>query len=423
MSLIDVLLIAPLGESAIAALGVASALMAFFTGIQFALASGSQLVIARYCGAGNLIGAAKAVLAGGLINGLVSMLMLVGLLLGLPSLLAAIIHNAAVEALAQTYMTVMMWVLIPSSLSQVMMAYYNGFGKTRIPLQGFLLEIPINIGVSIVLIYGYLGFDSLGLVGAAIGSLVAVTLRLLYLSWRLSRDPIATRLRPITQLSRSTISLHFKEIAPIAANFITLRSGVLVYQVLFAQLDVYAYAAITLVLPWVQMGANVVAAWSHATAINVSQFLGHNDTRSIPGFITQAIRISLVLAVCLSLAFLCLSLALPGLYPDMHAQTLQALVIIAPIYILLPLVRTYNGLCGTTLRALGQSFGVLRVHFVTQWLVGIPLLAFLVFQSAPLLLVFGVMLLEESLKVVFFRRNIQRTLHTIDQPGVTALSK
>ena len=50
MVMVDVWLVAPLEEAAIAALGIATTITAFLIGIQFALASGTQLILARLVG-------------------------------------------------------------------------------------------------------------------------------------------------------------------------------------------------------------------------------------------------------------------------------------------------------------------------------------------------------------------------------------
>ncbi len=406
MSLIDVLLVAPLGEIPIAALGISTAIIVFITGIQYALASGTQLLIARYFGAEDARKVSTALLAGWLINGFFSVLVFVGLYFSMHWVLGFVVREETVIVEAVRYLNIVLLMLVPSSISQVMIAFYNGCRKTRIPLYGYFLEIPINVGLSVVLIYGYFGLPELGLAGAAIGSFSAIVIRMLYLGWCLSRETFLPLFKELRSLSVGVIRAHFKEVSPIAANYLILSTGVLLHQLLYAQLDINSYAAITLVMPWMQMGTQFVTAWSHATAINVSQFLGKKEEWRIPEFITHAIKIVLVLAVFLSFGFTILSLLLPHLYPQINEQTRLALATIAPVYILLPLARTYNGLCGNTLRALGESFKVLKIHFVTQWVIGIPVLAFLVFFGAPLMLVFGVIFLEECLKVYYFRERI-----------------
>jgi putative MATE family efflux protein len=410
MVVVDLMLVAPLGEIPIAALGIATAIIAFLIGTQYALANGTQMLIARAVGAGesNLIAATLAI--GWIINVGFSSITFLALFFGAEVILSTFVEQARVALEAQRYLNVSVFMLLVSSVTQVMIVYFNGSGKTKIPMYGFMLEIPFNVVVSLVLIHGLFGMPELGLQGAAIGTFVAVCVRLLYLGHRISRDRNVSIATGFKKASRSQLKKDFLEIYPIAANFVTLTGGVLVYQLLFAQLNIYAYAAITLVMPWMKMGAQFINSWSHATAINVSQFLGKKDLSSIPEFVVQAVRITNVIALIICGIFVIFSLILPLLYPAMEAQTLKALSIIAPIYILTPLVRTYNTICGHTLRALGESMRVLQLHVITQWVICLPLLALFIILKLPLIIVFGVTLLEECLKTLSFRRKLHRKL-------------
>ncbi|AEF55056.1 MATE family efflux transporter [Marinomonas posidonica] len=410
MVLVDLMLIANLGEVSVAALGLASAILAFFVGTQYALANGTQLILARAVGANDPRAMASSLVIGWLINGGLTLITSVVLLFSLDGLLNWLVDDPLVAEQACRYLQVSACMLLVSSLAQVMIAFFNGSGQTRVPLYGYLIEIPVNILISLVLIYGYLGFPELGLRGAAIGSLVAVSIRFGYLVWQLRRQGNLPIMASRKALNVSVVVAHFHEISPIAANFITLASGVMLHQMLFAQLDVYSFAAITLVMPWMQMGAQFVTSWALATSINISQFRGRHQTHLIADFVEQAVRIILLLGVALCLVFVAFGELLPIIYPRLDEQTQQALAVIAPIYILIPLVRTYNGLCGHSLRALGQSVKVLQIHFVTQWIIGIPYLALVVYFQGPLWAVFGSILLEECLKVHSFRKHLKREL-------------
>lgn len=410
MVLVDLMLIANLGEVSVAALGLASAILAFFVGTQYALANGTQLILARAVGANDPSAMASSLVIGWLINGGLTLITSVVLLFSLDGLLNWLVDDPLVAEQACRYLQVSACMLLVSSLAQVMIAFFNGSGQTRVPLYGYLIEIPVNILISLVLIYGYLGFPELGLRGAAIGSLVAVSIRFGYLVWQLRRQGNLPIMASRKALNVSVVVAHFREISPIAANFITLASGVMLHQMLFAQLDVYSFAAITLVMPWMQMGAQFVTSWALATSINISQFRGRHQTHLIADFVGQAVRIILLLGVALCLVFVAFGELLPIIYPRLDEQTQQALAVIAPIYILIPLVRTYNGLCGHSLRALGQSVKVLQIHFVTQWIIGIPYLALVVYFQGPLWAVFGSILLEECLKVHSFRKHLKREL-------------
>ncbi|MCW1888946.1 hypothetical protein OK016_00870 [Vibrio chagasii] len=59
---------------------------------------------------------------------------------------------------------------------------FNGLGRTKVPFKGYLIELPINAVLSYVLIHGFSNFEGIGVQGAAaLGSIIAITIRLLYL--------------------------------------------------------------------------------------------------------------------------------------------------------------------------------------------------------------------------------------------------
>ena len=410
MVLVDLTLIAPLGEISVAALGIASAILALLIGTQYALANGTQLLLARAAGAAEPNRIASTLIEGWLLNFAFTLFTSAALYVGGKTLVAVVVDNPEIAVEANQYLRVSAITLLISSISQVMIAYYNGNGQTRVPLYGYFYEIPVNAALSLILIYGHFGLPALGLQGAAYGSLAAMLIRMSYLALQLTKQPTLPIRHALKTLRSHKLQHHLQEIFPIATNFVTLAIGVMIHQMLFAQLDVYSYAAITLVMPWMQLGAQFVSSWSLATSINVSQLLGKQETKTIPEFVTHAVRIVVVVGVILSLVFLAFSQLLPMLYPSLDLQTQQALAAIAPIYIAIPLVRTFNGLCGHTLRALGHSMVVLQIHFVTQWIIGIPFLLIAVYLNAPLWIVFGTLFFEECLKVFYFRKNLVQNL-------------
>lgn len=104
------------------------------------------------------------------------------------------------------------------------------------------------------------------------------------------------------------------------------------------------------------------------------------------------------------------SLVLPHIYNKLSPETIVALAIIAPAYILLPVFRVNNMFCGNMIRAMGESYLIVRINIVTQWLIALPICMLLVYFDAPLVLVFGVILLDEILKFLPFRKALMSKL-------------
>ncbi|MCV2403192.1 MATE family efflux transporter [Marinomonas sp. C2222] len=410
VAIIDLLLIASLGELPIAAFGIAAAIVTFILGIQFAISNGTQLVLSRAAGAGDKEKIATEMVSAWLINLSFSCLSVVALFFSAEFIVSLITDNPEVIKQATQYILISLVLLVLASASVVMVSYFNANKKTRIPLYGFMIEIPLNVVFSVILINGYLGAPALGLAGAALGSVMAIALRFSYLAIRFYMENKQGLVGSLNLPKRQDIKNHLNEVVPVVANFIVLLTGLLIFQILFAQLSVPAYAAITLILPWIKIGSMFANTWAQASTILVSQYVGKKEFASIPDFVYQSLWVTRLIAVFIALGFFALSLSFSFLYPNLSEETLMALSIIAPIYIILPLVRTNNMFCGNMIRAMGDSYLIVRINIITQWLIALPLCALLIYWDAPLYVVFGVILFDEILKCYPFRKTLQKRL-------------
>ncbi|PMG79428.1 multidrug transporter MatE [Shewanella sp. 10N.286.51.B7] len=405
MLMIDTLLVSPLGEIPLAAMGIATTIVAFIMGIQMALANGSQLVMSRAVGSKNALALTKSCWSGMSINFSVALLFWSVLLLFEESIVALITQDVALQAEVLRYLSVAKYVVLFNAVTQVCIALFNSLGKTKIAFKGYLIELPINAVLSYAFIYGTAFTPELGVVGAAVGSLVAIFVRFIYLALCVSTlDNISLKLALNIHEALINARKHFMEIFPVAANVTMLSIGVSVYQLLYSQLSINAYVAITLVLPWMRAGGQFITAWAHSSAISISQAIGSKKLHDLE----DNVNISINLAVAISLMtmgfFFILSFWIADIYPDMADETYQALAIIAPIYIILPLVRGYNTVHGHVLRAMGHTTAVFKINFTGQWLISIPLCALLIlYFDASIFWAFAIQPFEEIIKAFPFR--------------------
>lgn len=405
MLMIDTLLVAPLGEIPVAAMGIASAILMFALGIELAIGNGIQLLVGRAHGSKNQADLAVVFWVGLLINGITAMSFFC-LLIGFGAdIVGALINDAAIAKQVLTYLSVSKYVILFNAFTQVCTAFYNGRGNTKVTLKGYVLEIPINAVLSYSLIYGVGALNGLGLVGAAWGSLFAVLVRTIYFAFVLRFDENVQLDYPQKRKLHRELPSQLVEIFPISANFFVLFIGASTYQLLYAQLALASFVAITLIFPWLRIGTQLVSAWAQASAINISQALGTKQTGHLKGFVAACTRAALLLSLLVALMFLLLSQFIHLVYPNIEPETYTDLAIIAPLYILLPIVRGYNSVSGNILRALGESHRVLKLHLITQWVISLRLCALLIlYFDVSVFWAFVIMPLEELLKTVPFYR-------------------
>jgi putative MATE family efflux protein len=417
--IVDTLLVAPLGERPLAAMGVATTIVAFVLGIQFALSGGTQLIVGRAKGSQDTRALTAAFAAGLLINASVAAICWFGLRMFGPKLIALLIDDTALIDLASSYLSVGQNLILITAFTQLCSSFFNGCGKTKIPLKGYFIEMPFNIVISYLLIYGLWDYPGLGVVGAAWGTLIAGTIRMSYLFYSLKRsESIDAKAWPRDNFLRICYR-HFEEILPIAANFLILTVGMTVYQLLYAKLDLYSYVAITIIYPWTRIGSQITIGWAQASAISISQAIGQKQSQHLRAFVVTSLKLAMLVACIVAALFYLLSQLITIIYPNIATESHSALAAIAPVYILLPLIRTYNTVAGHTMRSMGQSLKVLRIHFVVQWLIAIPVCALMVLHfKLSVFWVFGVVLLEEALKVIPFYLLMKNTLRHSKGPKI-----
>jgi len=296
-------------------------------------------------------------------------------------------------------------VTIGVALSQNITVYFNATGNSRIPFYANIIEIPVNVLVSLVFIYGFLGMPELGLTGAAVGSIVAVSCRTLFLLSFFSKQQQkqSTTHQSTARLSQADVIHHLRYATPIAGTFISAVTVGSICMMIYAKLGVYQFAALTLIAPWVKVCAQLATAWAQASSIIVGQLLGNRAWELVDGFIKRSWRVSFQISGIIALAYVSIFYLFKLLYPELQQETVDTLWQFVPILFVLAFIRTSNTFCGNILRAGGDAKHVFKIHAYTQWFVILPLSAlFVLYWELSAVWVFALVLLEESIKGIPF---------------------
>ena len=402
---IDTILVGGLGEEARAAMGIAVSIAGVIMGVLFALANGTQILIAQAFGASSERALKSSFWSGLIIGAVVAVLGIAIIIFLHDTIVGKLAKTEQIAYMASSYLLIFTIVIAGIALCQNISVFFYATGKPKLPFFSKLLELPLNAAVSYVLIYGVVGMPELGLAGAAIGSAAAVLLRALFLVACLIY--FKYRFLLADGWSRSsipaTVSQHLQNALPIAATFISMNLSFTVCTMAYTQLEIYEFAALSILFIWVRASGMLVTSWAQATGILVGHLLGQNRMDQLDGFVGKAWRVALALGVLIAVLYSATPFLFNVVYPNLQDQTRAVIWALLPILIILPLVRTSNTVCGNILRAGGQAGYAFKVHVMAQWLFTVPatLLAVLVFEL-PVAWVFSIVLFEEILKALPF---------------------
>ena len=390
-------------------MGLATGIVGLLLGTLLAFSNATQLIAAQAEGAGSARALSNAWRAGLAVNAAIAALGIALIGLGGRSLLDRLAPTEAVAAAAFGYLGGFLPALAGIALCQHVTVMLYATGRSRLPFHVNLAELPVNAAASAALIHGLGPVPALGLTGAAVGTSIAVGLRaaLLLTARRRLRLAYPVDGASASAATRAALPGHVRHALPIAGTFVSATVSTQVCVLAYARLGVAQFAALTLILPWVRAGSQLVSAWAQATGILVGQLLGRGAEGLLDAFVSRAWRAAMGIATAVMAAYLALSLSFGHLYPNLDAGTVAALASLAPLLLALPWMRTSNTVCGHVLRAGGQAGWSLKVHAGTQWLFTVPVtLLFVLVLELSVAWVFAVVVADEFVKAIPFHRGM-----------------
>lgn len=407
---IDAYLVSSLGEIALAAMGLAAAIASLVLGAIHAFSGALQIRAAQAAGSDDLV-FRRSVLVSGLTLALTIGAVGLGLIwtFGIDAL-NNLAPTQAVADLAWTYLSIFSFVILGEAVGQTISSHFNGNGQTRLPLYGFCLSVPINVVISVILINGYFSAPAMGVAGAAVGSAIAIGVQATFLAtglWLTDRNFLSVSgWRNGT--FPATLRRHVVFALPIAATFFSAALANTVSQLLYARMSINAFAAMTLIAPWIMVVGTISMQWTQATGILIAQLLGrHAEEAQLDRFLGKAWRGAFVTAAigAVFFAFVCTSSQI--IYDDLTAETHAVLYSFLPILVVLPFIKATNAICGNTLRASGDTVHVMKIFLLSQWGFRIPATsaAVLYFGLSPAWIL-TMLMVEELLKLPMFHRRL-----------------
>ncbi|MBT8209315.1 MAG: MATE family efflux transporter [Eudoraea sp.] len=182
----DNVMVGQLGTAELAAvsLGNSFVFVAMSLGIGFSTAI--TPLVAEADGSGDKV-AGKNALKHGLVLCTILGLVLFGIILLAKPLMQYMDQPEEVVQLAIPYLDIVAFSLVPLIMFQAFKQFSEGLSQTKYPMFATVLANVVNIILNYLLIFGAFGFPKLGIIGAAIGTLMARLIMLIFL-WYLLKN-------------------------------------------------------------------------------------------------------------------------------------------------------------------------------------------------------------------------------------------
>ena len=286
--------------------------------------------------------------------------------------------------LAIPYLDLVAFSLVPLIIFQAFKQFSDGLSLTKYPMYATILANLLNVAINYVLIFGKFGFPQMGIVGAAVGTLVSRFVMVAYLWWLLAKreksKSYVTNIK-FFQLSKQPIR-KLSNLGLPSAMQMFFEVGIFTAAIwLSGTLGANAQAANQIALNLSSMTFMVATGLSVAAMIRVGNQKGLKDFTALKRIAESIFLVGFIFAVIFALFFVAFHQFLPDLYVDLDdpenaLDTAEVVSIAATLLLAAAVFQISDSLQVIALGALRGLQDVKMptlITFISYWVVGFPI--------------------------------------------------
>ncbi|MDF2952605.1 MAG: mate efflux family protein [Anaerocolumna sp.] len=399
----DTLMIGKLGETTIAAVGLANKVFFVFTLLIFGIVSGSGILTAQYWGKREIANIRKVL-------GISLILVLGGSLLFLipamirPELIMRIFTTSSETIrIGAIYLAIIAISYPFTAITNAYISLLRGINEVKAPVIISTIAIFVNIILNYILIFGKLGFPVLGVAGAAIATVIARIVEcgalLFVVYWE--KGPAAAKFRELLAFDKSFINKFFSTALPVIANEFMWGLGVTMYSLVYGRMGDGAVAAITVTQTVEQIFIVIFMSISNGSAVILGNEMGAGHLEDADEHAKNLITIQVLLSFAAGILAFFIRQPIIRLF-SVSGEVEQFINFCFIVFILYLPFKMFNfiNIVGI-LRSGGDTKACLFLDVSGVWFIGIPM-AYIggMVLHLPIYWVYAMVLTEEVYKFI-----------------------
>lgn len=383
VSLLDNIMVGRIGTEQMSGVAIINQLMFVFNISIFGAVSGAGIFGAQFWGCGKQEGVRHTFRFKWLAA--IILVVLAGLLFFLAGeeLILLYLHGEGNDAqleetlyYAKQYLKVMLWGLLPFGVCQVYTSTMRECGETMLPMKAGIVAVVVNMCLNYVLIFGKFGMPQLGVVGAAIATVVSryveVAIVITWAHTHKEKQPYIEGIYRSFHIPGNLVGKILLKGTPLMLNEIMWSVGMAMLMQCYSLRGLDAVAGLNISSTISNLFNVVYIAMGSAVSIIVGQLLGAGKMEEAKDTDTKLIAFSV--ASCLVMGGL-LALVAP-LFPLMYNTTdavralgtgfIRIVAVCMPLY-------AFVHCAYFTLRSGGKTVVTFLFDSVFVWVASIPL--------------------------------------------------
>lgn len=412
INMVDTVMVGSLGEAQIAAVGLANQVFFVFFLLIYGINSGCGIFIAQYWGSKDEANIKRTI----------GFSIIVGAIVGLGFTLIALLLPRQImqlftvdQAVIKYGIDFMRYVSLSYMLTSISIAYSfaaRNIGDVRVPTLISAVSLGINGAFNFILIFGYLGFPRLEVMGSAIATVIARLVEAVAIvTWVyfIRRDKVlSAKIRDVKRLDIKFVSNILVTAVPVILNDMFWALGMTLYSAAYARISTTAIASIQIANTIQNIFMVIALGLATSCAVMVGNEIGGGKKDRAILYGNRYLKIGTMGGLTLGVLLILVSPLVLMLFGSTHEVQITAHKIILIMGIFL-WVRFMNSILVVgILRSGGDTTFSMILETCTVWVVGVPL-AFVgsLWWHLSIYWVYSLISLEELVKGFFGIRRVR----------------
>lgn len=383
VALVDNIMVGQLGTAELAAVSLGNSFMFIAMSVGIGFSTAITPLVAEADGEGNRE-KGKSSFKHGLFLCIVLGLVLFAAVMFAKPLMYVMKQPPEVVDLAMPYLTLVAASLVPLIIFQGFKQFSDGMSMTRFPMYATIVANVVNVILNYMFIFGKWGAPELGVVGAAIGTLVSRVVMVAYLWYLLSRKEkshfFVTNIKIFTlskAMLKKLLSLGFPSALQMFFEVAIFTSAVWLSGILGKN----PQAANQIALNLASMTFMVAMGFSVAAMIRVGNQKGLKNFRELRRVAISIVLLTSILSLVFAVFFVLFNGELPKIFLDYNsvidfADNHEVVAIAAQLLIIAAIFQFTDALQVVALGALRGMQDVkipTVICFIAYWIIGFPI--------------------------------------------------
>ncbi len=385
VGLLDNIMVGQVGTEQMTGVAVVNQLLFVFNICIFGGVSGAGIFGAQFYGSGNDEGLRYVLRFKMLICSTISVIALALFILFPDFLINLFLTDSGDGDVAATldygrqYLAVMLWGLVPFALKEAYASSLKETEETLLPMKASAIAVGINLALNALLIFGLLGFPKLGVVGAAIATVISryIEFAIVIISCHSGKRSFFKGVYKSFYMPKWLIMQIIYKGTPLLLNEAFWSAGIIAMNQRYSQRGLSVVAAINIASTIANLFNVVYISMGSSISIIVGKELGAGHLKEAKSTATKMITFSVMCCMVTGALMAACSYGFANIYNTSDAIKELAVIFICICAILTPF-DALNNAAYFTLRSGGKTFITFLFDSVFLWTISIPVATILV---------------------------------------------